>query len=205
MKKWVFILTLLTVGFCLAQDRPSLFFREDWKETPAVSPVTQEHVSNENLVLNLYGPGKLVKKSHHDEPKDDPYYVWSGQCTGNWAVTLKHKGSYVDLTGLVKIKWRTKQAGLRRLYIILKLADGSWIISDKSAGPSKDWRIREFNMSDIKWYSLDILQIVEGKQILAPDLSKIDEIGFTDLMRGGKSTACSRLDWMEVYGKSLKR
>jgi hypothetical protein len=40
----------------------------------------------------LYGPGKdSIKKSHHETPPDDPYYIWSGLCTGNWAVTLKQK------------------------------------------------------------------------------------------------------------------
>jgi hypothetical protein len=35
------------------------------------------------------------------------------------------------------------------------------------------------------------------------DLSRVDEIGFTDLMPGGGSDACSRLDWIEVYGKPV--
>jgi hypothetical protein len=28
----------------------------------------------------------------------------------------------------------------------------------------------------------------------------VEEVGFTDLMPGGISAACSRLDWIEVYG-----
>ena len=38
-----------------------------------------------------------------------------------------------------------------------------------------------------------------------PDLSRVDEIGFTDLMHGGGSPACSRLDWIEVWGKAVPR
>ena len=38
-----------------------------------------------------------------------------------------------------------------------------------------------------------------------PDLTKVDEIGFTDLMNGASSPACTRLDWIEVYGKPVKR
>ena len=34
--------------------RPPLFLREDWKETPAATPVTQQHVSNSDLLLHLY-------------------------------------------------------------------------------------------------------------------------------------------------------
>ena len=39
-------------------DRPGFFFREDWKESPPATPITQDHVANPNLVLKLYGPGK---------------------------------------------------------------------------------------------------------------------------------------------------
>ncbi len=186
--------------------RPSLFFREDWKEIPAATPVTQKHVLNSDLLLNLYGPGcDSIKKSHHETPVDDPYYIWSGLCLGNWAVTLKHKKAFVDLSSYSKIVWRSKQTGFRELHIILKLADGTWLVSDQCDGASKDWRIREFNLADVTWYSLDINSVVEGLPVKGPDLSRVDEIGFSDLMRGGQSNACSRLDWIEVYGKPVRR
>jgi hypothetical protein len=191
---------------CIAQYRPALFFREDWKEIPAATPVTQQHVANKDLVLGLYGPGSdSIKKSHHDHPADDPYYVWSGLCLGNWAVTLKHTRFLVDLSGYAKVMWRSKQSGLRNLHLILKLADGTWLVSDQYDGPSNDWRIHEFSLMDIHWYLLNITRVYEGIQVLNPDLSKVDEIGFTDLMPGGLSDACSRLDWIEVYGQGIER
>jgi len=87
------------------------------------------------------------------------------------------------------------------------MAAGSWLISDQFDGPSKDWRITEFNINDINWWSFDIETVKELKPISLEeiDLSKVDEIGCTDLMRGGGSSACSRLDWIEVYGKSVLR
>jgi hypothetical protein len=199
MLKAVFVLFAVTALF--AQDRPGLFFREDWKEIPAATPVTQEHVANADVILSLYGPGKAtIRKSHHDTPADDPYYVWSGECTGNWAVTLRHRNALADLTGLAKIRWRTKQAGFRQLRILVKLAGGTWLVSDQSDGPSEDWRVREFNIADLRWRKLDIETIVENAWADKPDLSHVEEIGFTDLMRGGGSPACSRVDWIEVYG-----
>ena len=45
----------------------------------------------------------------------------------------------------------------------------------------------------------------EGQPVENPDLSKVDEVGFTDLMRGGQSRACSRLDWIEVFGFPVER
>jgi len=47
--------------------------------------------------------------------------------------------------------------------------------------------------------------VTEGNRADNPDLSKVDEIGFTDLMPGGASVACSRLDWIEVYARPVER
>jgi len=197
---------LVFAGVLLAQDRPGLFFREDWKETPAETPATQNHVANTDLTLAIHGPGKAgVKKSHHDKPADDPYYIWSGTAVGNWAVSLKHKKNLADLTGQAKIRWRSKQAGFRQLRIIVQLANGAWLVSDLSDGPSLDWREREFNVADIRWRVLDIERVIEQKWAEHPDLSRVDAIGFTDLMTGGESIACSRLDWIEVYAKAIPR
>jgi hypothetical protein len=46
---------------------------------------------------------------------------------------------------------------------------------------------------------------VEVKPVKEVNLSRVDEIGFTDLMTGGLSDACSRLDWIEVWGKPVAR
>lgn len=203
-----FLLIISVFTHLMAQSdyRPALFFIEDWKETPAEIPLSRKHVNNPDLTVQLYGPGQdSLKKSHHDRPADDPYYVWSGLCLENWMVTLKHKNSNVDLTGFAKVRWRSKQSGLRQLRIALKLSDGTWLISDLSDGPSGDWRITEFNIRDITWHKLDAERIVETGATENPDLSDVEEIGFTDLMPGGKSAACSRLDWIEVFGKPLPR
>ena len=211
MRRALFLLFAMAAA-ALAQrgpestERPPLFFREDWKQTPPETPATQAHVANADLVLTLYGPGQAgIKKSHHDTPKDDPYYIWSGECRGNWAVTLKHRKSLVDLAGLAKIRWRSHQAGFRFLRIVLKTADGAWLVSDAADGASEDWREREFNVLDIRWRRLDIKTVTEGAWVRNPDMRRVEEIGFTDLMAGGGSPACSRLDWIEVWGRPVAR
>ncbi len=204
----LFLSVIFTAQIIAQQNnyRPGMFFREDWKEIPAEIPLSQKHVNNPDLVVQLYGAGKdSLKKSNHEQPVDDPFYIWSGLCLGNWMVTLKHKTQNVDLTEFSKIKWRSKQVGLRQLRVAIKLADGNWLISDQFDGPSKDWRIKEFNLQDITWHKLDVERITETGVANNPDLSNVEEIGFTDLMPGGKSAACSRLDWIEVYGKPVKR
>lgn len=210
-RKLFFAVTLIILapGACFSQrqqdsQRPPLYFREDWKESPAEKPVTQAHVANANLILSLHGPGKAgIKKSHHDKPADDPFYIWSGEAAGNWAVSLRHKSQLVDLSGQARIRWRSHQAGFRELRPIVQLAGGAWLVADQSDPASVDWREREFVVADLKWRRLDIEKATEGAWVPNPDLSKVREIGFTDLMQGGASAACSRLDWIEVFGRPL--
>ena len=179
-----------------------MLFREDWKELPPTLPVDQEHVANPDLVLSLYGPGMHgVKKSHHDWIENDPFYVWSGVCPGNWAVGLRHKSRSMDLSQDAKIVWRSKQSGFRQLRVILKLADGSWLVSDANDPASADWRVFEIKIPEVRWRALDISRVSEKGWVESPDLTRVVEVGFTDLMPGGMSAACSRLDWIEVHGQ----
>ena len=200
--------TITLLGSLVAADntRPGLLFREDFRETPAETPITQEHIAGPDLVLAVYGPGKSgVKKSHHDQPVDDPYYVWSGTANGNWAVAIWHSKLDADLTGLAKIRWRTRQAGFRNLHIIVKTSKGSWLVSDFADGPSNDWRESEIPLANIRWRALDVEKVIEGRWVDKPDLADVREIGFTDLMTGGGSDACSRVDWIEVWAKGVPR
>jgi hypothetical protein len=196
------LLIAAAAGVAAANDQSQLLFREDWAESPAEMPVGQKHVVNPELALATYGPGLHgIKKSHHDWIKDDPWYIWSGACPGNWAVTLRHKRGPLNLSGpAARIRWRSKQAGFRQLRIILKLEGGAWLVSDAFDGPSSEWRETEFRLSEIRWRGLDIARISETNWAPKVNLSRVAEVGFTDLMPGGLSDACSRLDWIEVYG-----
>lgn len=202
----ILLLLCLTAPAVLAMQGRAPFFREDWKETPAEMPITQSHVANPDLLLSLYGPGQHgIKKSNHPPIPNDPYYVWSGACPANWAVALKHKSSDADLTGPAMIRWRSRQSGFRQLRIILKLPGERWLVSDAFDDAADDWRVHEFHLADIRWRELDICRVTEGKWAVSPDLRRVAEIGFTDLMPGGMSDACSRLDWIEVYAKAVPR
>jgi hypothetical protein len=191
--------------------RPPLFFREDFTDAPEETPVTQASITNRSLAFGLYGPGKDgVAKSKHASPKDDPSYVWLGACLQLCGVTLRHRDSYVDLTGLAKIRWRTKQTGFHQLRLIVKLADGTMLVSDYFEGGSTDWRETEVAVQDIRWRRLDTRVMNDGPWVEKPDLSKVDEIGWTDLAAGsghgsGGLVGSSRTDWIEVYGLPVKR
>jgi len=207
----LFSLSLPAIYAQTGPPAPGLFFREDWNRKEPFEQVTQEHVGNPDLIQSTYGPGRNGIKKRHHGTDEDPYYIWSGACPGNWALTLRHKDSFADLTGRAKVRWRTMQTGFRRLHIILKLADGTWLVSEQSTGASRDWMESEFIVADLRWRKLYIDEIFEGVPVERPDLSRVDEIGFTDLMRGMvsppgmSSPAASRLDWIEVYARPVKR
>lgn len=204
MLRRALLLMLFTMPL-FANGLPGLYFREDWAATPPSIPVTQEHVVNKELDLELHGPGKsVIKKSFHEWVPNDPHYIWSGLCPMNWAVSLGKADSFVDLTN-GRIRWRAKQAGFRRLRMILKTAEGQWLVSEAFDGPSDDWREREFVIKNTRWRALDIETVIEGKWSENPDLARVERVGFTDLMPGGRSAACSRLDWIEVYGSAVGR
>ena len=196
-------------------NRPPLFLRETWKEPAdgaAEVPVTQEHVASSNLEMKLYGAGgKEVNVVHHATPKDEPSYIWTGLTTSSWALTLRDKGNYADLSSPVaKIKWRTKIAGFHLLRPVIKLADGTMLVGDYTERYASDWHESEFSLADVRWRGLDPDHAVEasdGRWRPAPDLSKVDEIGFTDLSAGtGHGTGgFTRLDYIEVYGFPVKR
>ena len=63
---------------------------------------------------------------------------------------------------------------------------------------------------DVRWRRLDIENVLEGRDgywVDYPDLNRVQEIGFTDLMRGAGhgSGGGSRVDWIEVYRKPVPR
>ena len=202
----LFCFILLTSGLpACSQVRTQLFFREDWKEIEAALPVTQDHVVHTDLVLSLYGPGRgEIKKSNHPPIPNDPYYIWSGECKGNWAVALRHSKKLVDLSGeRAAVRFRSRQSGFRELHIIVQLEDGTWLVGDQAVGYTQDWSETELLIRSVRWRRLSIEEVIEGAVIEKPDLTRVVEIGFTDLMRGGGTPASSRVDWIEVYGEAI--
>jgi hypothetical protein len=211
--KHVFLISFILLSLTVLSQQPEppkLFFREDWNELPPYDvmtrySLTQDDVMNPDLIQKLYGPGQdSIKKRHHGTEKD-AYYIFTGFCPSNWALTLAHKNFYADLTGNAAVRCRMMNSGLRQLHIIIKLANGTWLVSSSGEGSSSAWQVHDFIIKDIVWRTLDIKTIVEGNKVDNPDLSSVDEIGFTDLMRGGLSAACSRIDWIEIYANPVKR
>ena len=190
--------------------RPPLFFREEWKQPAAAPehPVTADAVANPNLELKLYGDGKNIQQTGQQGNEGNPIHLWSGLCTSNCAATLRDKNNYVDLTGLARIRWVTKVSGFHQVHPVLRLADGTMLVGDHADGSVGDWLQSDVLLSEVHWLRLDAEKVVTHGMIVAkPDLSKVDEVGFTDLSPGSGhgQGGWSDVAWIEVYGKPVKR
>ena len=200
----LFALFILTISEGSISAADSLYFREDWKEIPFALPITPEHVNNPYLRMETHGPGKLgIKKSHHAEKENDPFYVWSGQCKMSWGLSLKKQGNLVDLSSnSAKVTWRSKQSGGHKLHLLLKLPGERWFVSEQFDKGEEDWHEHTFEIGDLSWRHFSVIKCIAEEKVKAPNLSEVEQIGFSDLEAGNGSKFSSRLDWIEVYGKA---
>jgi hypothetical protein len=227
----VFLVTLHTVftapGLSQATaSQPPLFFRVGWngRKIEGVAPLNQDSVENPKLVMQLYGPGTYSPGRDSETTlnvnvrklgDEGSSIVWSGMAEGNWAVTLKHKDSYVDLSRpLTKIRWRTFQDGsVQVLRPVLKLADGTYVLGIQGSGTTADYETTELVFANMRWVDFDPVRVLDRGNPKSsfgatnPDLSRVDEIGFTTLSRGGGHGVgvSSHVDWIEVYGFPVPR
>jgi hypothetical protein len=207
---------------------PPLFFREDWsgKRAPrdcvnlhdarCEVALTQEFVATPTLELQMYGGGK--RRIEHGEwlgavlvQRD---HLFTGMTEQPFAIAFRDKNNYVDLSGLAMIRWAAVRAsGLHFVHLIIKLADGTWMLSEHGYGGNQlQVRPVEFTISDPekRWMKLDIDRVVTlGPREPEPvdrakadkidaemarysvwvdvnriDLTKVDAVGFADLMPG---------------------
>jgi hypothetical protein len=200
--------------------RPPVFFKEAWKRTMGTKVMAQEWVSNPNLELKLYGPGAGGNDIEHTlninsrgEP-DNVAFVWSGMTEGNWALTLRDKNTFVNLSGpLTRIKFRSMQSGFHFLRPVIKTADGKYYVGDKGDGMSVDWHESEITIGDVRWLAFNPMAAYElpyegaGIGWQNPDLSRVDEVGFTTLSRGTGhgSGGSARVASIEVDGYPVPR
>lgn len=196
---------------------PPLFFRETWKQTPqqgkgaesGEAGVMQKNVSDSNLELMLYGKSSSeIQATGIPGNKGNPMHLWTGLCTTPCGMALRDKRNFVNLTGLASIKWNTKVSGMHRIRPMVKLADGTLLVGDRTAGSTIGWLESEIPFKDMRWLKLDPSRLVtKGPWIMHPDLSKVDEVGFVDLMPGSGHGpgGWSDVSQIEVYGKPVPR
>lgn len=195
----------------------ALIFDEKWNNTPNAQPITPAHLSNKDLTLHLYGDTAMIRKSAH--PTEN--YTYTGESRTNWALTLSDPKSYWDLSGAGKVMLRTRNTGYRFTHIVIKTADGKFYASEEGSGESSSWMNVEYVLSDLHWRNLlmtdtpsnasnqrkpdpALVPIIPTTKA-TPDLKKVEEVGFSDLMPGGWIPATTRVNEWAVYGKKVPR
>ena len=197
--------------------RPPVFFSESWKSLPTPPddhgawPAAQGGVASPNLELTLYGTsGKEIQLVAGRDGSDvTPRNLWTGSTTSPSAAALRDRANFVDLSmPLAKIRLVVRTSGFHQVRPIVKLADGTWLVGDRAIGPSGDFNEVDVSIADLRWMTLDIARVVAvGNWVERPNLSKIDAVGFADLMPGSGHGPGGYVNVgkIEVYGKPVKR
>jgi hypothetical protein len=201
---------------------PALVLRETWQQPPHTGQlndenrrITPEALTSKDLTLQLYGPdARNIQVTSHNGIPD----LWNGFTTSPVALTLKIKNAYLDLTGLTRMRWRTRTENLHVLHPVVKLADGRLLVGSQSFespqrrmvganGFTGDFVVSEATFDDQRWFELDPEKVVVKLEVDNPDLSRVDEIGYVDLMPGGGhgTAGCTNVSWIEVYATPRKR
>ena len=194
-----------------------LIFEEHWMDLPNAEPITHEHVSNANLVLHIYGDTNHIRATKHPTEA----YTYTGETITNWALTLSDPKFYYDLSGTGKVMLRTRNSGYRFTHVVIKTMDGQWFASEEGSPESSSWINREYALPDLHWRVLLMTDTPTNASnqrtpdpklvpiiplgVGHPDLTKVDEVGFSDLMPGGWIPATSRVNSWAVYGKKVAR
>jgi hypothetical protein len=192
-------------------------FQRDASAGGAQLPLVPGNVSNQNLELKVYGPDAKNLTISGAVTGATPINLWTGLATAPIAATLRDKNNYVDLTGLARIKWQTRASAFHVVRPIVKLADGTWLIGDHADSNTTTFLTTEFALYGLRWVKLDVDRVVTtgvygpvgdaASWIEHPDLSKVDEVGFADLMpgTGHGSGGWVNVGHIEVWGKAVKR
>ena len=213
-------------GQAPAPTAAPLAFKVEWvrpreqEDTKVRYMPVQQNIQDPNVIMTFYGKAaRQILTTGAPASTVTPYGVWTGTAEGPLAVTFKLKDSYLDMTGLANIHWFTKTSGFHAIRPVVKLANGNLLVGDLTFESMAKLSLHEFSLLNIRWVKLDPERVVTvppgpvsgnpntGIWVANPDLSKIDEIGFTDLMPGSGhgQGGYIQLGGIEVYGKTVPR
>jgi hypothetical protein len=180
------LLLSLGAGRICAQQRPPSppepLFRMVLENTTRAL-VTTDVLMNPNLRLQTYGDGRNILVAI-GKNENDPHF-FNGLCDKPCGLTFQDKTAYFDLTGKAKLKWTVIVSGFHRARPLIKLADGTLLIGDQADGSIADWQQSEVSFSEVRWLKLDPARgVTLGKWVRDPNLTKVDEVGFFDVIPG---------------------
>lgn len=197
-----------------------MFFDVNWTQPASQdgqTKVVQENIGDANLELMQYGLHEsCLLTSGVPGSATRPFSAWSGECESPFATTFRHKTNYVDLTGAAKIRWAVKTSGFHAVRPVVKLADGTMLVGDTAAVSVPMLLQSEVPVAAIRWVALDPERVVTmGRRggafsaiwVPEPDLSRVDEVGFVDLMpaSGHGTGGYIHVSDFQVYGSPVVR
>lgn len=176
---------LVAIAVLQAAQRPAppvqLFALTLQNQTRAA--LTQDSVTTPNAELQLYGDGKNIVVATGTGPQFPRLFL--GLCTGPCGFTLRDKNNYFDLRGRASMRVTTIVSGFHRVRPIIKLADGTLLIGDQAEGSTADYHQYDISFSDCRWLRLDPVRgVTLGGAWVQPDLSKVEEAGYFDVIPG---------------------
>jgi hypothetical protein len=146
-------------------------------------PLSQDSITTPNVDLQLYGDGRniiVATGSGANFPR-----TFFGLCKGPCGFSLRDKNSYFDLRGSANMTFTTIVSGFHRVRPIIRLADGTLLIGDQAEGSVADYHQYTISFSDCRWLRLDPVRgVTLGGTWVVPDLSKVDEVGYFDVISG---------------------
>jgi hypothetical protein len=191
--------------------RPPLLFKEDWRipkhegaATDENTRFTPEVATSDRIEAKLYGPGSAPVRAAEHEGRVD---LWNGLATSPVAVTLRDKRSYLDLTGLARLRWIVRTNAIHTLYPVVKLADGTFAAGSRGITTDGDFLAVEIAFTGMKWYKLDPQKMIVMTEVKNPDLAKVDEVGVASLAPGGGHGIAGsfNLSTVELFAKGMPR
>jgi len=194
-----------------AATRPPLLFKEEWKLPPHEGAPTDENmhitpavVGKAAIEVHWYGPNASVIRAAQHEGRID---LWTGLATSPVAVTLKDKRSYIDLTGLARLRWIVRTNAIHTLYPVVKLADGTYIAGNRGITTDGEFLQVEVAFGDMKWFKLDPMKVVVTSEVKNPDLKRVDEVGLVTLAPGGGhgTAGSANFSTVELFAKGVPR
>jgi hypothetical protein len=197
------------------RPRPALLFRIEWQQPPysgtlddpkrRVTPAALAR--NPRLQLQLYGSDAHDVTVWSHESRHD---LWNGLCTSPVALTVRDRDGWLDLRGLARLRSMIRTNGLHELHPVVKLADGTLLVGSQRFSTEGEYLEEEVDFGaalNPHWFHLDPDKAVVGSELLHPDLSRVDEVGFVDLMPGGGHGIAGSVNVsdMELYASTVPR
>lgn len=200
------------------ETMPPLLFRETFQQVQAAVAVptsprrsqnqywlaAQSAITNPNLELKLYGADAKNLTVYIHEGRPD---LWTGLVGSPIAVLLKHRGSFLDLTGLARVRAIVRTGNLHMLNPAMKLADGTLVAGDRPISTNGDFLQVEVAFANQRWYTIEPDTLAVKGQVMKVDLARVDEVGFVDLTQAGGhgSSGWVNISQIEVFAKAVPR